>query len=185
MLPTERRRSNSRGSLRIVSGLAENTNSIFCDGSSEPETANGCLVLPSAGTDAERHTWRVEHPGNDACTLSGACPRHPCLHLTDDLHGRRQSGSNPTRKPSAKVFEALHKDPFRNQAGATAAAKIGLPQLSPLYGLGCLGSYRPISPPPGSRIFVIEPQRASTTSAHSTPLACNAAISFFRSSHIR
>ncbi len=26
MLPTERRRSNSRGSLRIVSGLAENTN---------------------------------------------------------------------------------------------------------------------------------------------------------------
>jgi hypothetical protein len=42
--------------LRIVSGLAENTNSIFCEGSSEPETANGCLVLPSAGTDAERHT---------------------------------------------------------------------------------------------------------------------------------
>jgi transposase len=30
--PTERRRSNSRGSLRIVSGMAENTNSIFCDG---------------------------------------------------------------------------------------------------------------------------------------------------------
>src|SRR5207302_7650981 len=56
MLPTERRRSHSRGSLRIVSGLAENTNSIFGEGSSEPETANGCLVLPSAGTDAERHT---------------------------------------------------------------------------------------------------------------------------------
>jgi hypothetical protein len=36
---------NSRGSLRIVSGLAENTNSIFCDDSSEPEAANGCLVL--------------------------------------------------------------------------------------------------------------------------------------------
>ena len=31
-LPTERRRSNSRGSLRIVSGLAANTDSIFCDG---------------------------------------------------------------------------------------------------------------------------------------------------------
>src|ERR1700758_138788 len=55
-LPTERRRSPSRGSLRIVSGLAENTNSIFGDGPSRPETANGCLVLPSAGTDAERHT---------------------------------------------------------------------------------------------------------------------------------
>jgi hypothetical protein len=36
---------NSRGSLRIVSGLAENTNSIFGDGSKEPETANGCPVL--------------------------------------------------------------------------------------------------------------------------------------------
>ena len=57
-LPTERRRPPSRGSLRIVSGLAENTNSIFCDGSSESETANGCLVLPSAGTDAERHILR-------------------------------------------------------------------------------------------------------------------------------
>jgi hypothetical protein len=41
---------NSRGSLRIVSGLAENTNSIICDGSSEPEAANGCPVLLDAGT---------------------------------------------------------------------------------------------------------------------------------------
>jgi hypothetical protein len=24
------------------------------------------------------------------CTLSRACPQHPCLHLTDDLHGCRQ-----------------------------------------------------------------------------------------------
>ena len=36
---------DSRGFLRIVSGLAENTNSIFCDGSAEPEAANGCPVL--------------------------------------------------------------------------------------------------------------------------------------------
>ncbi len=41
---------DSRGSLRIVSGLAENTNSIFCDGSPEPEAANGCPVLLGAGT---------------------------------------------------------------------------------------------------------------------------------------
>jgi hypothetical protein len=40
---------NSRGSLRIVSGLAENTDSIFCDGSSELEAANGCPLL-QAGT---------------------------------------------------------------------------------------------------------------------------------------
>src|SRR6266849_2692020 len=35
----------------------------YCESSSESETANGCLVLPSAGTDAERHTVRIEHPG--------------------------------------------------------------------------------------------------------------------------
>ena len=39
-----------RGSLRFVSGLAENTHSIFCDSSSELETANGCPVLRGAGT---------------------------------------------------------------------------------------------------------------------------------------
>src|SRR5271155_6040772 len=26
------------------------------------------------------------------CTLSRACPGHPCLHLTDDLHGSRHFG---------------------------------------------------------------------------------------------
>jgi hypothetical protein len=41
---------NSRGSLRIVSGLAENTNSIFGADSSESQTANGCPVLLEAGT---------------------------------------------------------------------------------------------------------------------------------------
>jgi hypothetical protein len=29
------------------------------------------------------------------CTLSRACPGHPCLRLTDDLHGCRRSGSWP------------------------------------------------------------------------------------------
>ena len=36
---------DSRGSLRIVSGLAENTNSIFGADSSEFQTATGCPVL--------------------------------------------------------------------------------------------------------------------------------------------
>jgi len=31
------------------------------------------------------------------CTLSRACPGHPCLRLTDDLHGCRQYGSNPAQ----------------------------------------------------------------------------------------
>ncbi len=47
---------DSRGSLRFVSGLAENTNSIFCDGSTEPEAANGCPVLLGAGTTSREAT---------------------------------------------------------------------------------------------------------------------------------
>ena len=67
----------------------------------------------------------------------------------------------------------LHQGRYDDGSGRTA------------YGLRCFGSYRPISPPPGSCIFVIKPQRASTTSAHSTPLMCRSSISDFRSSHIR
>src|SRR5260370_27843396 len=40
---------NFRCHLRIVSGLAENTNLIFCADSSESQTANGCVVLLDAG----------------------------------------------------------------------------------------------------------------------------------------
>jgi len=37
--------AHSGGSSRVVSGLAEITNSIICDGSQQPEAANGCPVL--------------------------------------------------------------------------------------------------------------------------------------------
>src|SRR5260370_29454023 len=47
---------NSRGSLRFVSGLAENTNSIFCADSLESQTANGCPVLQRAGTTSREAT---------------------------------------------------------------------------------------------------------------------------------
>ena len=54
---------SSRGSLRIVSGLAENTNSIICDGSREPETANGCPVLHRMrGPSAVRHSCATLNP---------------------------------------------------------------------------------------------------------------------------
>jgi hypothetical protein len=61
---------DSRGSLRIVSGLAENTHSIFCDGSREPEAANGCPVLQSAGTTAERQTCAAADPDQTNNALS-------------------------------------------------------------------------------------------------------------------
>src|SRR5205809_4049596 len=94
-LPTERRRSNSRGSLRIVSGLAENTHSIFCDGPHGPETVNGCPVLRRQETTAERHTCELR-------VLIASIVRAPPKRasgesfspLTKDLHGGRQSLPN-------------------------------------------------------------------------------------------
>jgi hypothetical protein len=55
MLPTERGDHPPEALYELFRDW-QRTHSIFCDGSSEPETVNGCLVLPSAGTDAERHT---------------------------------------------------------------------------------------------------------------------------------
>jgi hypothetical protein len=72
---------NSGGSLRIVSGLAENTNSIICDGSSEPETANGCPVLHGQEPPAERHGCAMKHPDQIEYALSRARPEIPCFSL--------------------------------------------------------------------------------------------------------
>ena len=49
---------NFRGPFRFVSGLAENTNSIFCADSSESQTANGCPVLRRAGTKSREALLR-------------------------------------------------------------------------------------------------------------------------------
>ena len=59
-IPSVKRQITSIGaSLRIVSGLAENTSSIFYGSSSELEAANGCPVLPGAGiTSREAHVRR-------------------------------------------------------------------------------------------------------------------------------
>jgi hypothetical protein len=79
----------SGGSLRIASGLAENTNSIFCDGSREPEAANGCPVLREQEPPAERHR-RTTKPDITHCAFSRTRPEHLCSPLTKDSHGCRQ-----------------------------------------------------------------------------------------------
>lgn len=62
---------DSRGSLRFVSGLAANTNSIFCDGSNQPETANGCPVLQRS----RNHQPRGTHAQPTVLTISSALSR--------------------------------------------------------------------------------------------------------------
>src|SRR5258708_24533209 len=86
-LPPERRRSNSRASLRIVSGLAENTDAIFCDDPQGSETANGCPVLrrqepPPRGTGASCGFWQVRRARS-----SEARVRRTVFSLDKDLHG--------------------------------------------------------------------------------------------------
>jgi hypothetical protein len=70
---------NFRCHLRIVSGLAENTNSIFCDSSSELEAANGCPVLRGAGTTSrEAHVRRTMTRSDEMRALLSA-PRNLVL----------------------------------------------------------------------------------------------------------
>ena len=81
---------DSRGSLRIVSGLAENTNSIFCDGSSEPEAANGCPVL----LECRNHQPRGKSAQQKILigisnALSRARTAVSCFSVDKDLHGCR------------------------------------------------------------------------------------------------
>src|SRR5439155_22366090 len=94
-LPTERRRSNSRGSLRIVSGLAENTDSIFCDGPQGSETVNGCPVLRRQEHRREAHVRAAGSDRFNSARSSEARVRRILFSLTKDLHGGRRSRSNP------------------------------------------------------------------------------------------
>src|SRR5271165_6746901 len=78
-LPTGRRGNTPGGSLRIVSGLAENTNSIICDGSREPETANGCPVLHRMrGPSAVRHSCAPLNPDQPSARSPERAQR-PCI----------------------------------------------------------------------------------------------------------
>ena len=73
---------NSRDSLRFVSGLAENTNSIFCDGFMQPEAANGCPVLQGCRNPQPRGT-RAQQLAliRFNAALSRARPETSCFFL--------------------------------------------------------------------------------------------------------
>ena len=73
----------SGGPLRIVSGLAENTNSIICDGSGEPETANGCPVLHRMrGPSAVRHSCATLNPDQSNARSRERAQRPRAFFLT-------------------------------------------------------------------------------------------------------
>src|SRR5439155_11439647 len=77
--------------LTWMSGLAENTHSIFCDGPHGPETVNGCPVLrrqepPPRGTRASCRFWQVRQ----CALLLKRASGESFSSLTRDLHGRRQ-----------------------------------------------------------------------------------------------
>ena len=70
---------NFRGPFRIVSGLAENTDSIFCDSSSELEAANGCPALRGAGTTSREAHARRRMARSDGMRALPSAPRSPVL----------------------------------------------------------------------------------------------------------
>ena len=81
---------DSRGSLRVVSGLAENTNSIFCDSSSELEAANGCpVLLESRNHQLRSSTCAAIDPDLTNNALSSAPKENSCFSVDKDLHGWR------------------------------------------------------------------------------------------------
>jgi hypothetical protein len=98
MLAVDRRKTDAIAAgefkLRVVSELAENTNSIFGDSSSELETANGCPVL--RGIHAQRRILINVKTTLEARTESRA------FLLTSDLHGRRSLVLKPSM-PTASL----------------------------------------------------------------------------------
>jgi hypothetical protein len=67
--------------LRVVSGLAEDTHSIICEGP-EPEAANGCLVLHGMlGPSAVRQSCAERDPDQSQCALSRARPKTSSFSL--------------------------------------------------------------------------------------------------------
>jgi len=87
---------NSGGSPRIVSGLAENTNSIFGDGSAEPEAANRCLVLLESRDHRPRgHGCETAHPDLINARSPERANRHLCFSLDLDLHRCGLLAPNP------------------------------------------------------------------------------------------
>jgi len=100
---------------RIVSGLAENTNSIFCDGprARYSEWMSGSAT---AGTTAERHICELVVPRHRYCALlKKRASRDVCFLLTNDLHGTRRKldPDSPDEVPSRPLGE---KRPIRGSA---------------------------------------------------------------------
>jgi hypothetical protein len=106
--------------------------------SSEPETANGCLVLPGAGTDAERHTLRTVNPGFAESLALASPPRTPVALLDKDLHGRRQTGSLADLLPCCRLHDRRCKSATNgeNLPHVTAvAAHLHRPALPNNFGI--------------------------------------------------
>jgi hypothetical protein len=85
--------SNLQRLPRIVSGLAENTNSIFCEGLTARDS-KWMSGSAKAGTQAERHS--LQTGSSETCSVLRAPPlraRRIVFSLDNDLHGRRLTGN--------------------------------------------------------------------------------------------
>ncbi len=100
---------NSRGSHRFVSGLAENTNSIFCADSSESQTANGCPVLRRAGTTSREAQLRNDGYLIRPIARSPERAQKSCAFLlTMTYMDARQPGATMSLGGRPRITSAMH-----------------------------------------------------------------------------
>jgi hypothetical protein len=66
---------------------------------------------------------RVKHPGTVDLHALRACPGHPCLNLTNDLHGCRQSGSKSAKLRRPEAFMRGVLVVAQHRCGSVRAAR--------------------------------------------------------------
>jgi hypothetical protein len=113
-LPTERRRSNSRGSLRIVSGLAANTNSIFCDGLNGLRQGMDVRFCEGRNPCREAHVRTVSSKDTGVRALPSALGKVR-VPLHKDLHGSRQTVEVVREAPEKPASRTCAPVGFRQQ----------------------------------------------------------------------
>jgi len=134
-LPTGRPSSNSRGFLRIVSGLAENTHTIFCDSFhwSSRRHVRFCEEQEHR-REAQVASWILE--SLVVARSSEARVRSVQFSLDKDLHGPRQSGSWTGSTPTNRdAFDhALSRKRIRSRSVPTNRAPAEVLTLGKCFG---------------------------------------------------
>jgi len=117
---------NFRCHIRFVSGLAENTNLIFCADSSESQTANGCPVLRGAGTISREATVRERRSRPQSIARSPERAQKACAFLLTltyiDGGDAGGTSSRPAIALGGIVWDGTQRAPWPARSARAASA---------------------------------------------------------------